>query len=73
MQIPCPHCGKRDVSEFTYLGDAKATRPDPEQAKPDDWHAFIYHRDNPKGEHRELWQHNGGCHSSRCSPFGLSR
>src|SRR3546814_8270426 len=29
MLIPCPHCGPRDVGEFTYGGDATKERPDP--------------------------------------------
>lgn len=61
MLIPCPHCGNRDVSEFTYLGDAKVKRPDPTKAKQPAWDAFIYLRDNPLGPHSEVWQHNGGC------------
>ncbi|MEP0520817.1 MAG: sarcosine oxidase subunit delta [Hyphomicrobiales bacterium] len=65
MLIPCPHCGNRDVSEFTYVGDAKAKRPssattDTSRAQ-DTWDEFIYYRDNPLGPHKELWQHVGGC------------
>ena len=26
MRIPCPHCGERDVQEFSYLGDAGVGR-----------------------------------------------
>lgn len=61
MLIPCPHCGNRDVAEFTYLGDAKSKRPNPETAKQTAWDDFVYYRDNPIGPHKELWQHNGGC------------
>lgn len=61
MLIPCPCCGNRDVSEFTYLGDAKVRRPDPAKASEQDWTDFIYQRDNPRGAHSELWQHIGGC------------
>ena len=32
MRINCPHCGERDVREFTYLGDASLQRPDPQVA-----------------------------------------
>ena len=39
MQICCPHCGDRDVREFTYLGDANRVRPDPEA--PDALQRFI--------------------------------
>ena len=62
MRIECPFCGERDVSEFTYLGDAHFKRPDPET--PDAQTQFVeavYLRDNPAGPHEELWYHGSGC------------
>jgi sarcosine oxidase subunit delta len=62
MRIPCPFCGERDLSEFAYLGDAKAERPDP--AALNARRLFvdsIYQRDNPAGPHDELWYHASGC------------
>ncbi len=62
MRIDCPYCGSRDAHEFTYLGDATLTRPDP--AAPDAvdaFHDYVYLRDNPAGPHRELWYHASGC------------
>ena len=62
MRISCPHCGLRDVREFTYLGDAAPERPDPQA--PDAFNHFIsyvYMRDNPAGAHGELWYHGTGC------------
>jgi methylglutamate dehydrogenase subunit B len=62
MRIPCPHCGLRDVREFTYLGDATPRRPDPDGADAvDRFNAYAYLRDNPAGAHRELWYHGAGC------------
>lgn len=62
MRIPCPHCGLRDVREFTYLGDATPQRPDPDGADAvDRFNAYVYLRDNPAGTHRELWYHGAGC------------
>jgi methylglutamate dehydrogenase subunit B len=64
MLIPCPFCGDRDTSEFTYLGDATLKRPDP--ASPDAeraFHDYVYLRDNPAGPHREFWLHVSGCRS----------
>jgi heterotetrameric sarcosine oxidase delta subunit len=64
MRIPCPFCGERDVSEFAYLGDANAVRPDP--VAPDAEAKFfdaVYLRDNPAGLHDELWYHTFGCRS----------
>lgn len=61
MLIPCPYCGPRDVSEFTYQGDGHRTRPDRTSNDPDAWNAYVYDRENPAGDHREIWQHSGGC------------
>jgi sarcosine oxidase subunit delta len=62
MRIPCPHCGPRDLREFSYLGDAAVKRPDP--SAPDALAAFtryVYLRDNPTGPLREFWYHAAGC------------
>lgn len=61
MTIPCPYCGPRDLSEFTYQGDATRTRPEPTSTDETAWHAWVYVRQNPAGWHREYWQHSGGC------------
>ncbi len=62
MRIPCPHCGTRDVREFSYLGDAKPVRPDPNSADAiDRFNTYVYVRDNPLGRHSELWYHAAGC------------
>jgi sarcosine oxidase subunit delta len=62
MIINHPLLGPRDAAEFVYKGDAMLiNRPDgmAEGAL----EAFInygYLRDNPAGEHRELWFHEQG-------------
>ena len=61
MMITCPYCGPRDLAEFTYQGDASRTRPDPASTDQEAWNAYVYDRLNPMGEHREYWQHSGGC------------
>jgi sarcosine oxidase subunit delta len=64
MLIPCPHCGKRPVEEFTFLGDARPVRPtsnDP--ATMDQWFDYVYLRDNPRGHFDEYVHHSGGCRS----------
>jgi sarcosine oxidase subunit delta len=62
MRIQCPFCGERDVSEFTYLGDASCPRPDAEAAEaPQRFFAAVYLRDNPAGPFDELWYHGSGC------------
>lgn len=61
MLIPCPHCGPRDVSEFSYQGDATRTRPELASTDMKAWYDYVYNRPNPAGPHREYWQHTGGC------------
>ena len=62
MRIPCPHCGARDLREFTYLGDATLTRPDPNAPDAAErFYDYVYLRDNPAGPHDEFWYHGAGC------------
>jgi sarcosine oxidase subunit delta len=62
MLIPCPCCGERPHSEFVYGGDAAVVRPpEPVAAVADEWLAYLYLRENPRGAHRELWFHELGC------------
>lgn len=61
MRITCPHCGERDLREFTYRGAALALdRPAPD-AGAAAWDDYVYLRDNPAGITRDLWYHSGGC------------
>ena len=61
MQINCPFCGPRDSAEFGYGGDALRERPALADPDPERWLAYVYERDNPKGPHKEFWQHLHGC------------
>ena len=61
LKITCPWCGERDYTEFRYGGDAEKERPRPGTADPAVWHDYVFLFDNPKGPHRELWQHVQGC------------
>ncbi|GIU98252.1 MAG: sarcosine oxidase subunit delta [Actinomycetota bacterium] len=62
LQIPCPWCGPRDEVEFRYGGQAHVAYPeDPAALSDDDWGAFLFFRDNPKGPWRERWVHVAGC------------
>ena len=62
MIINHPLLGPRDASEFYHLGDAcLIDRPDPDA--PDaaqQFYEYVYERDNPAGEYRELWYHEQG-------------
>ena len=64
MRLPCPHCGERELREFSYLGDASVRRPDPAQPQAAaDFHRYVYLRDNPAGQMQEYWYHAAGCHA----------
>jgi methylglutamate dehydrogenase subunit B len=62
MIINHPLLGPRDAQEFVYLGDARLIdRPDASgETALDDFHDYLYLRDNPAGSHRELWFHEQG-------------
>ena len=61
MRIPCPHCGERNVEEFTTLGTLRPTLRPALDAPQADWDAYVYERDNPAGAVREYWHHLNGC------------
>ncbi len=70
MIINHPLLGQRDSSEFVYLGDASLlNRPDWKGRDASETETnsalerftnYLYSRDNPAGEHRELWYHEQG-------------
>jgi heterotetrameric sarcosine oxidase delta subunit len=60
LRINCPFCRERDHSEFTYGGDATVVYPALD-APLEAWIEAVYVRANPKGPHRERWQHSIGC------------
>jgi len=61
MRLTCPWCGTRDVEEFIFGGDASLKRPKLGETDRKSWLAFVFERRNPKGAHREYWQHEKGC------------
>jgi len=66
LLIDCPWCGERAQNEFRYAGDAERPRPADLERAPDTgdrspWFRQVYLRANPRGSHRELWQHVFGC------------
>ena len=64
MLIPCPFCGARDLTEFSYLGDGGVPRPDPAgEGALERFVDAVYVRNNPAGLHVELWYHALGCRS----------
>ncbi|MDG1971631.1 MAG: sarcosine oxidase subunit delta [Paracoccaceae bacterium] len=73
MIINHPLLGPRDAAEFYVMGDADLiNRPDPDaEGAAEAFYEYAYLRDNPAGEHRELWYHEQGDRSwlvvTRCT------
>lgn len=58
MRVVCPHCGQRDLREFTYRGAALTDRPEGDWSP--DWDNYLHLRENPAGETEDFWYH-GPC------------
>ena len=62
LLIECPWCGERAETEFSYGGEAGITRPsDPHALTDTEWADYLFMRKNPRGAHKELWNHSQGC------------
>ena len=62
LLIECPWCGPRAETEFSYGGEAGIVRPaDPDALSDAEWADYLFYRGNPRGAHRELWNHAQGC------------
>ena len=62
LRIPCPFCGTRDHTEFSYEGDATVVYPALD-ASQEEWFDAVFLRENPRGPHSEVWHHLYGCRS----------
>jgi heterotetrameric sarcosine oxidase delta subunit len=60
FHLPCPWCGPRDESEFSYRGEVRK-RPDPQTATDAEWIEYLYYPANVRGWQREYWSHIHGC------------
>jgi sarcosine oxidase subunit alpha/sarcosine oxidase subunit delta len=62
LLIRCPWCGERDISDFSYGGEAHIARPgEPASLSDADWAGYVFMRTNPKGVFAERWNHQAGC------------
>src|SRR4051812_20047513 len=60
--IRCPNCGDRDLSEYSYGGEAHLARPTDSAGMSDtEWAGYVFLRENPKGIFAERWNHQAGC------------
>lgn len=59
LLITCPHCGPRNVDEFSFGGEI-VPRPSPD-ADRGAWRDYLYMKDNVAGWQEERWFHGSGC------------
>jgi sarcosine oxidase subunit delta len=60
--ISCPWCGDRAETEFSCGGEAGIVRPSqPDSLSDRQWADYVFNRTNPRGAHKELWNHALGC------------
>ncbi|MEM9975200.1 MAG: sarcosine oxidase subunit delta [Pseudomonadota bacterium] len=69
--LRCPYCGvDADETELTPGGEAHITRAGPGSSD-QEFEAYLFLRENPKGVHFERWHHSYGCgkwfHVARCT------
>ena len=57
IKVPCPNCGPRDHTEFTFGGELRPM----DAADPDEDFRRVYLRENAPGEQEERWFHLFGC------------
>jgi heterotetrameric sarcosine oxidase delta subunit len=57
--LDCPHCGPRDVNEFSCAGEV-TVRPKKSPTLRE-LTSYIYFRRNVAGVQREWWYHRQGC------------
>jgi sarcosine oxidase subunit delta len=59
--LECPYCGVTgEETEFHGGGEAHLKRYGPGSSE-DDFHGYMFLRENPKGVHFERWRHVNGC------------
>jgi heterotetrameric sarcosine oxidase delta subunit len=57
IKVPCPNCGPRDHTEFTFGGELRPM----DASDPDEDFRRVYLRENAPGEQEERWFHLFGC------------
>lgn len=71
LLLECPYCGaKCEETELSPGGEAHIKRYGPGSSD-QDFEAYLFMRENPKGVHFERWRHVYGCgkwfHVARCT------
>lgn len=59
MRIPCPFCGLRPYTEFTFGGELRSLES--EGDGPEEDFRRVYLEENAAGVQQERWFHSFGC------------
>ena len=61
LTLKCPNCGiQADETELSPGGEAHLKRYGPGSSD-DEFHSYLFTRENPRGVHFERWRHAAGC------------
>ncbi|MEL6408759.1 MAG: sarcosine oxidase subunit delta [Pseudomonadota bacterium] len=61
LMLQCPYCGViGEETEFTNGGEAHLKRFGPGSTD-EEFHGYLFSRENPRGVHFERWHHTYGC------------
>lgn len=60
VKIPCPHCGERSFTEFTFGGELREGPPGAAGDAEEDFRR-VYLRTNAPSVQSERWFHAYGC------------
>ena len=71
LVMTCPYCGvEAEETELSPGGEAHLKRFGVGSSD-DEFEAYLFQRENPKGLHFERWRHSFGCgkwfHAARCT------
>ncbi|MCP5087160.1 MAG: sarcosine oxidase subunit delta [Rhodobacteraceae bacterium] len=61
LLIPCPNCGPRDETEFTYGGPVSQWPEMNGGSTTKDWHRAVHFKSSKSTLVSELWYHDAGC------------
>ena len=57
LEVPCPNCGSRPYTEFSFGGELRALAG----ADVEEDFRRVYLPENPVGRQQERWYHEMGC------------
>jgi heterotetrameric sarcosine oxidase delta subunit len=57
--VPCPNCGPREATEFSFGGES--IRRPPSESSMAELARYLYQRTNARGSQTEWWYHRDGC------------